>query len=149
MSDENSSPDGGIVKIEFEGMRELRRSLKGIGKEAQKQLRLLQNDAAMIVVADAKPRVPLGPGDKGHARDSIKAQSTQSATRITAGGNKYPYYPWLDFGGKVGPNRSVSRPFLSDGRYIWHSYATKRTEVLAELEKGLSQLIKDVGLEES
>ncbi len=149
MSGEESGSREGIVRIEFDGMRELRRSLKGISKEAIKQLRLVQNEAAMIIVRDAKPRVPLGPGDGGHAKDSLKAASTQGATRISAGGNKFPYYPWLDFGGKVGKNRSVSRPFLTEGRYIWASYSDKRKEVLAELEKGLSELISSVGLEES
>ncbi len=149
MGDEASGPSGGMVRIEFEGMRELRRSLKGISKDAQKQLRLLQNEAAMIIIRDAKPKVPIGPGVGGHAADSLKAASTQSATKISAGGNKFPYYPWLDFGGKVGKNRSVSRPFLTEGRYIWSSYSDKRKEVLAELERGLDALIKSTGLDPS
>jgi hypothetical protein len=90
-------------------------------------MRVAFNGAANIVVQGA---VPLIPTLTGKSRASVKARSTQTAVRVVGGGPKAPQYPWLDFGGRVGRNRSVHRPFHADGRYIYHSYYmnTKRVQ---------------------
>lgn len=118
-----------IQPIKVDGLREFNRGLRSLDKDLPKGLRLAGNEAARIVVGAAKPRVPVGPGKGGHAASSIKAASTRTAARVSAGGKKYPYYPWLDFGGRVGPNKSVRRPFLKQGRYIWAAFDDHRDEI--------------------
>lgn len=133
--------------IKIEGLREFSRSLRKLDKDLPKGLRLAGNTAANVIVAEAKPRVPLGPGRGGHAKTSIKAASTRTAARVSAGGKKFPYYPWLDFGGRVGPGKSVHRPFLKKGRYIWAAYAEKQAEFRETLKDELVKVAKDAGLE--
>lgn len=105
--------------IRIEGLREFQRSIKRLDSDLPKALRVAFNGAGDIVVQDARPRVA---SKSGKARASVKAKSTQTAVRVVGGGNKAPYYPWLDFGGRVGPKRSVKRTFLQEGRYIYASY---------------------------
>ena len=128
--------------ITVEGLRELRTALRKVDGEMQKMLRDAQNDAAQIVVNRAKPKVP---ARTGRARDSIRVGSTQTATRVKAGSKRAPYYAWLDFGGRVGRKKSVHRPFLREGRYIFPSYSETKEKVEDTLEKHLRELIKKVG----
>lgn len=138
-----------VKPIRVEGLREFSRALKQVDNEAPKGLRLAGNRAAQIVVDEAKPRVPIGPGIGGHAVTSIKAASTRTAARVSEGGKRFPYMPWLDFGGRVGPKRSVKRPFIKQGRYIWAAFADKRDEIEDVLEKAIVQVARDAGLEVS
>lgn len=135
--------------IRVEGLREFRRNLKRANRDAPKGIRVASNKAAQIIVDEAKPRVPIGPGKGGHAASSIKAASTASAARVSAGGKRFPYYAWLDFGGRVGRNRSVKRPFLKSGRYIWAAYEDKREEIEAVLAEELKAVARGAGMEVS
>lgn len=130
--------------IKITGLREFQRQLKDIDGESQKALRRVNNDAADVVVAGARRLVPVGPNRR--ARGSIRAQSSQREARVTGGGARAPYYPWLDFGGAVGRGRSIRRPFLKDGRYIYATYSARRRWILVRLEEGLTELAKGAGL---
>ncbi|MCG3757370.1 hypothetical protein [Amycolatopsis sp. Poz14] len=132
--------------IRVEGWRELSRSLRRVNTELPKGLRLAANSAAQLVVNEAKPRVPVGPGKGGHASSSIKAASTRTAARVQGGGAKYPYYPWLDFGGKVGRKKAVSRPFMKTGRYLWKSYADQQERVAQKLDDALRSVVEGAGI---
>ncbi|MEU7817058.1 hypothetical protein [Pseudonocardia sp. NPDC049154] len=132
--------------IRVEGLREFNRNLRRMDKDLPKGLRLAGNEAAKIVVDEAKPRVPIGPGRGGHAASSIKAASTRTAARVSAGGKRFPYYPWLDFGGRVGPNKSVRRPFLKKGRYIWAAFDDRRDDVEQVLNTELVNVARSAGI---
>lgn len=133
--------------IKIDGLAEFTRNLKKINKDLPKAVRLAGNKAADIVVAQARPRVPTGPGKGGHAKSSIKAKSTRTAARVSGGGKRYPYYAWLDFGGRVGPDRSVKRPFLREGRYIWKAFADNRSKVEDVLTDALIDVARQAGVE--
>lgn len=130
--------------IRIEGLKEFRAGLKSMDKDLPKGIRIALNAVVDIVVDDARPRIPRV---SGKAANSLKSQSTQSAARIKAGGSKAPYFPWLDFGGKTGRNRSVDRPFYKKGRYVWLSFADKRTEVTHALEGALTDVARGAGLD--
>lgn len=132
--------------IRVTGLREFNKALKEIDTKLPSATRVALNTAAQLVVDVAKPRVPSGPAAGGHAADSIKAKSTRTAVRIAGGGKKYPYYPWLDFGGKVGRHKSVSRPYRKRGRYIWDAFADNRDKVEAQVVKALTDVARDAGL---
>lgn len=125
--------------IKVEGLRELQRSLKQLSADLPKVLRIALNQAAEIVVSDARPKVPQR---SGRAAATVKARSTRTEVRVSGGGNRAPYYPWLDFGGKVGRKRSVRRAFLPDGRYIYAAYGRKRDS--GEFADVLSRALVDV-----
>lgn len=135
-----------VVAIRVEGLKQLNKSLRAISADAPKALRLAGNEAADLIVKTARPKVPSGPPAAGHAAGSIKAASTRTAVRVKAGGPKFPYFPWLDFGGKVGRGKRTVRPFLKSGRYVWKAYGEQREQVAAKLAEGLDKVIADAGL---
>jgi hypothetical protein len=81
----------------------------------------------------------------GRAAGSIKVASTATAARVQGGGKRVPYYPWLDFGGRVGRRHAVNRPFLKEGRYIWAAFAEHRGEVQKKLRSELTKLARVPG----
>lgn len=129
--------------IRIEGLKEFVRSIKQVDSDLPKAVRLAGNTAADIVVRVAKPRVPQR---SGRAAGSIRARSTQSEARIAAGGARAAYYPWLDFGGRVGRNNATTRPFLKRGRYIWAAYADHIPQVQEAMTEALADVARRAGL---
>jgi hypothetical protein len=130
--------------IKIEGLKEFRAGLKRMDKDLPKGIRIALNSVVDIVVDDARPRIPRR---SGKAANSLRSQSTQTLARIKAGGSRAPYFPWLDFGGKTGPGKRIERPFYKKGRYVWLSFADKRTEVTHALDDALAGVARGAGLE--
>lgn len=130
--------------IRIDGLTQFVRSLRKLDAELPKAVRLALNAAADVIVGEARPRIPVR---TGRAARSVKAQSTRTAVRVVGGGPKVPYYSWLDFGGRVGRNRSVARPFRKEGRYIYAAYFDSRAKVAAVLERELAAVVRSAGLE--
>lgn len=135
-----------VKPIAVTGMKELQRALKDMDGESQKEIRVALNTVAATVVQGAARRVPVR---TGKARSSLKAMSSQTETRIKAGGRKAEYYGWLDFGGRVGRKKSVARPVLRQGRYIWPTVAANRANLATAVQKALVDLARSKGLEVS
>jgi hypothetical protein len=130
--------------IRINGLNEYVRSLKQIDKDLPKVLRVAFNGAGETIVSEARRHIPT---KSGKAKASVRAASTQRAFRITGGSKRVPYYPWLDFGGKVGRGRSVARPFLREGRYIYASYYKHRDQLAAGLQTALVDAARAAGVE--
>lgn len=130
--------------IRVTGLREVQKALKELDGQSQKELRLALNDAAQIIVNVAQRKVPTV---TGAARASIRATSGQREARVSAGGRKAPYLPWLDYGGSTGRDRSVKRPFLRGGRYIYPAYEEQHTNVMRLLEKRITDLMDSKGID--
>lgn len=133
-----------VDAVEIVGLAALRRSLRALGAAAPKALRVASNEAANLVVDTARPMVPRR---SGKAAASIKAKSTQSAARISSGGARAPYMPWLDYGGKVGRNNTASRPFIADGRYVYPAYRQRKSEFEKLITAAVQRIAADAGLE--
>jgi hypothetical protein len=131
-----------IEPIQVRGLAEFNRSLRKINAELPKELRVALNKAAGIVAEKARVGVPR---KSGRAAKSIRASSTRTAARVTGGSTRVSYYPWLDFGGKVGKKRSVHRAFLPGGRFIYPGYAAKRDEVQDEIAAALIKVAESAG----
>lgn len=131
-----------IIKID--GLAAFSRNLKKLNGDLPKALRIALNEATGIVVGEAARRVPTR---TGRAKASLKAKSTRTESRIGAGGNRAPYFAWLDFGGRTGRRKSVRRAFLPEGRYLYASLRDKRDQFDAALSKGLLQLAASAGIE--
>lgn len=133
--------------VSITGLSEFRAALKAMDRDLPKALRLAFNTAAEIVVADARPRVP---SRSGKARGSVKARSTQAYSRVSGGGSRAPYYPWLDFGGTIEPRRGqfIRRPFLKkEGRYIYAAYFSNRDRYGTVLQDALVKVAEQAGIE--
>lgn len=135
-----------INPIRVEGMRELQRALKELDGESQKEIRVALNRVADTVAQGAARRVPVR---TGKARASLRAMSSQRETRVSAGGRKAPYYGWLEFGGRIGKDKSVVRPFVKGGRYLWPTIAANRDALAGAVEGALVDLARAKGLEVS
>jgi hypothetical protein len=125
--------------IRIDGLAQFSRNLKKLDGDLPKALRIALNDAANLVVDDARPDIPRR---TGRAAASLKAASTRTSVRIRGGGNRAPRYPWLDFGGRVGRDRSVVRPFIKEGRYVYPAYFRHRDS--GHIQQVLSRALVDV-----
>jgi phage gpG-like protein len=130
--------------IQVHGLRDLRRALRDIEKTLPRELAAGLAEAADIVTKGARPKVPVR---TGRAAASIKVRKSQRAAIIAVGGTKAPYFPWLDFGGKVGRGKSVARPFISGGRYIYPTLKDKDREVKDKIDEVLKRLAVKAGFE--
>jgi hypothetical protein len=130
--------------IRVEGLREFSQGLKRLDGDMPKVLRLALKGVGDVVVDDARPRVAT---KTGKARKSVRSKSTRTSSTIAGGGARAPWYPWLDFGGKVGRSRSVVRPFLRQGRYIYRAYEAERAHIPDLLGDALVGVARQAGLE--
>lgn len=133
-----------VAAITINGLRELQGALKAAENATPKMLRLALNEAAGVVLDHARPQVP---SKTGAARGSMKVRSTQREARVAAGGRKALYYPFLDFGGAVGRNNSVKRPFYQEGRYIYPTLRKRHEEIIGSMAEALAGVVRDAGLE--
>lgn len=135
--------------IRIEGLKEFQGALRKIDADLPKKLRVLFNEVAETVAAGARRRVPT---KTGRAKASIKVASQQREAIIKGGGNKAPYYPFLEFGNKVGGGAfvgrgdSVDRPYRQAGRYLYPTFSANRQSVEAAMEKKLNELVEESGL---
>lgn len=130
--------------IQVEGLRELRKALRDAEDATPKALRLAGNDAAELVVDASKSRMP---SKSGRAKRSVRATSSQTSASVSGGGRRVPYYGWLDFGGSVGKGRSIKRPFIRSGRYLFAAYDSNKGKIADKLEGRIREVVKDAGLD--
>jgi hypothetical protein len=133
-----------IEPIKISGLAEFNRNLRKLGSDLPKALRLAHNEGAQLIVDYAAPRVPR---KSGRAAGSIKARSTRTESRVQGGSKRVPYYPWLDFGGKVGPKRSVHRPFIREGRYLYPALSANYDRFAELLTEKLIEVARQAGVE--
>ena len=131
-------------KIAVEGLKELTKALRDVDKDLPKLIRLAANDAANILIDKTRPTMP---SRTGRAKGSLKARSTRTSARVSIGGAKAPYVPWLDFGGKTGRNKSVIRPFIKEGRYLYPTLAKYRDDIVDNMQENLQDIVRQAGLE--
>jgi hypothetical protein len=132
-------------KVQVGGLAALNRGLRAIDKEAPKRLRLAFNDTANLLVDKARPTVP---SKSGAARASMKARSTRTSARVSVGGKRAAYFPWLDFGGEGRvAGRPAAREFLAEGRYIYPTLRRIRPDIERSLQEGIEAVVAAAGLE--
>jgi hypothetical protein len=130
--------------VEVEGLKDLNRALRRLDQDAPKALRLALNDAAQLLIDEVKPDIPRR---TGKAAASLRVASSRTAVRIRVGGPKAPYYPWLDFGGRTGRNKSVVRRFYKEGRYLYPGLRRQREKFEGALRRSLVELATGAGLD--
>lgn len=132
------------AKISVKGLAEFNRGLRKLDSEAPKGLRIALNGVADSLVQKVRPQIPR---KSGAAANSLKAKSTRTSARISMGGRTAPYMPWLDFGGRVGRDRSVHRKFFKEGRYLYPTLRRERPEIEKLLGQALTAVARNAGLD--
>jgi phage gpG-like protein len=132
-------------QVEIAGLREVLRGMRALDASLPKTMRRAMNTAAQVVVDEARPTIVRR---SGRAARNLRVASTQSNVRVRWGGARVPYAPWLEFGGRVGRNKSVVRTFRPEGRFIFPAYRRKRddgtfTRVLSE---SINDAVRAAGL---
>jgi hypothetical protein len=133
-----------IEPIKITGLAEFNRNLKKLDSDLPKALRMAHNEAAQLIVNWAEPRVPR---KTGRAAGTLKARSTRTESRVQGGSKRAPYYPFLEFGGKVGRKGSVRRPFIREGRYIYPALSANYDKFADLLTEKLIEVAKAAGVE--
>lgn len=134
----------GRDRVAVDGLDQFRKALKVLDSSLGKVLRLALNEGSALIIDKARPLIPTR---TGRAARSLKAASTQNTVRIRVGGRAAPYYPWLDYGGRVGVNDSAHRPFISDGRYLYPTLALYRGQFERILNDALTDVARQAGLD--
>jgi hypothetical protein len=135
---------GKSYEIQIDGLKETQKALKAIDSTAPKQLRIALNSVADLVISKGRPLVPVR---TGAAQRSWKPRSTRTESRVSYGGPKAPYMPWLDWGGRVGRRRSVTRPYMREGRYLYPTLSKHRSEIQGFAQEALTNVVRDAGLD--
>lgn len=130
--------------LQVEGLRDMSRALRRLDQDAPKALRLALNDVAQLLIDEVVPQIPRR---TGKAAASLKVASSRTAARIRVGGNKAPYYPWLDFGGRTGPGKSVNRRFYKEGRYLFPTLKREREKIEGAMRRTLAGVATEAGLD--
>lgn len=132
--------------VRIDGLRQFTRDLKRLDSDLPKAVRVALNAGADIVIGYARPRIPTL---SGKAQSSLRAKSTRTKVRVSAGGRKAPYYPWLDFGGRTGRRRSIIRPFEKEGRYLYKAYfdAKASGQFQDAMQRALLDVARQAGVE--
>lgn len=131
------------LRIEVEGLKEARKALKAAGDGMDKDLGQAGKKAADIVARTAAPRVPVR---TGAAARSMRPKVSYGGGAVVFGGAKVPYAGWLEFGGRVGRDKSVTRDVIKGGRYIYPVLAEKRDEVVDTYEELVRDVLRRAGL---
>jgi phage gpG-like protein len=87
------------------------------------------------------------PQPTGRAAASIKARGRASGGSIAFGGSKAEYFPWLNFGGRVGRNRRIERARVEPDRYIYTTISEKKGDTEAAIDKALKEVLDGAGFE--
>lgn len=131
-------------RVTVTGLREFQTALRRMDRELPKTLRVGLNQIAELVVTKARPLVAKR---SGRAAGSLRVGSSQREARVRAGGARARYYPWLDFGGRVGKQRQIYRQFIREGRYIYPTVERYRADIEKLAADVMIKVATDAGLE--
>lgn len=161
---------GSIDVVKIEGLADLRSDLKAVDRKLDRRLASRLRAAAKIVAEAAKARVPLGPPERGHARDSIKPGTTTKGAYVKGGKDDVPYYGWLDFGtrtpngGQFSSGRAGQRAAMraaagervgpwantgqgpKGGRFIYPALEANSDEVITKVRQAVDEALNEVNL---
>lgn len=119
------------TKIEIQGLRELNRAFRSLGREATGELKGVHLDAAKIVEERARQIVPKR---TGRLAGTLRSAGTMRGANVRAGFARVPYAGPIHFGWA---RRNIRpQPFLYD------ALDERRSEVLDAYEKNLKRLIR-------
>jgi hypothetical protein len=152
--------------VQIDGLRELRNAMRRAEAGSQRAIARHLKDVAARIATDVRARVPESAGAKatsnpfapGSARSSVRPFATSDGAGIRGGGAGAPYYPWLDFGGSVGPGHregvawsgATTRPWMGQpgrGRYVYEVIHEEGDLILAAVMTALDEAELEAGWE--
>lgn len=132
----------GEQRVTVTGLRDLNKALKAADTEAIDAMKSVMKQIAEGVAADVRSRVP---HRSGRAAASYKPRGGVKGAAIAYGGPKAPYAAWLDYGGAVGKAKSVRRPVVKGGRYLYPAIADNMDDVQEKVAAAISDITSRYG----
>lgn len=140
------------VKIEVQNLGKFTSSLRKVNDGLPSAMKEGFTKIADIVRDATRAKMPHRSGD---AKGSVTSRGKQRGAAIAVGGQKAPYYPWLDFGGSVGrghmPGKAwsgaIKRDVIPKGRYLYPSIAENSDTIKRETDALLERVIKGAGFD--
>jgi hypothetical protein len=133
------------VSIRILGLRELAFAFKVVSDEAPIAMKSGLKGIVENIAGKIAGRFP---SLTGRAAGSVKPKATSRGAGISFGGSAAPYAPWLDFGGRVGRNKSIERPWMGrpgDGRYVYPTIKEEHANTNRELENLIVEVARNNG----
>lgn len=128
------SVTNGDIRLRVKGLTRTVRALEAAGT-ASGEMRDLMHEIGMIVVRDARSRVPT---DSGALRKTIRAGRGKTKAVVRAGTPRTLYAPVIHYGNRA---QSIdSQPFVVD------ALRAQRSAIFARLDDGIAQLLTTAGL---
>lgn len=132
------------TRVVVDGLRELNKALKSASDDAALEMKRAMHDIAESVIADVRPRVP---HRTGKSAQSYKARSGVKGASVAFGGSRTPHVPWLEFGGRVGRGKSVSRTVIRGGRYLYPAIADNMEDVAERVADVVNDITANYGFQ--
>ena len=137
-----------MERIEVHGANELEFKLKVLDETLDNAGEKAGHRSATIIAKSARHKMPVGPIEGGHVRDTARAEGMEAIL----GGTFFPYTGWLEFGGRVGRGRHEGAGIwrekkLPHGRYLYPSYIQHRRDVDYFLDRETVEVIHKAGFE--
>lgn len=132
----------GEQRVTVTGLRDLSKAFKALDTDAVDAMKAALKAIAEGVAADVRSRVPRRSGRMAGSyvpRGSVKGAS------IAFAGTRAPYAPWIEFGGSVGKARSVRRPVVKGGRYLYPAIDDNMADVEQKVADAISDLTSKYG----
>lgn len=136
-----------VDPVRITGVVELQQALKALGNGAQTELRTVFAESASHIVAGATRRAPKDTGQL--IAKGVRSKAEQRGASIVLGGKRVPYGPWLEFGGSVGIDNSVRKPFSRQGKFLMPAIAAGREQIIEAIAAGITDLARRHGLDAS
>lgn len=140
--------DGPVLIVGVEELAALRRALRTIEPATVKTLQKGLKQAAEIVAAEARSRIPVR---SGRAQKSVRAGASGTNAYIAGGKSTVLYYGWLDFGSRT-PRTGSSGPWKGSGagptggRFIYPAIRDKFDEFRQAAVNAVDDATRKAGL---
>jgi len=128
------------LTIQITGIRELRKALKATEATLPRELRKALNEVGGIIVADARPHIPVR---SGKLAGSLRPRSTQTAAQVVLGTARTPYAQAVYWGtghrsGRRGPHN------IRPHRVMHESFERQKIPIFVAFGAVLDRLAKTI-----
>ena len=135
-------------RIRDEQLMRLQRALRTVEARLPDAVQKAKQDAAGLVVTEARRHAPRGPHQGGGTVIPVSAAiHTESGGRrvaIVFGGAQSPHGPPLEFGGTLRRYRSSKRTRVQARPHVYAAIASEGGPMLAAFERAVLDLVRDL-----
>jgi hypothetical protein len=137
---------GEEFSVKVTGLREVNAALKEVESGLPKAMQGKLKGIAEHVAETARGMVPRR---TGAAAGSIRARATQRGAGIAFSDSdgSVSYFPWLNFGGRVGRHGSIERSTVTPDRYIYSTILTEREETMRAVDEAVKEVAGRAGFD--